>query len=89
MRATPPWTDVYISEDCESGKIQQPSQVERLLEALVSRGNLLPKECYRIRASRALSPQLQRVVERAIEKGHVWAAIWVTDQEGKWTRSVA
>ena len=54
-------------------KMQQPSQVERLLEALISRGNLLPKECYQIRASGALSPQLQRVVERAIEKGHVWA----------------
>ena len=54
-------------------KMQQPSQVERLLEALVSRGNLLPKECYQIRACRALSSQLQRVVEQAIEKGHVWA----------------
>src|ERR1700730_18983103 len=54
-------------------KMQQPSQVERLLEALVTRGNLLPKECYQIRASGALSSQLQRVVEQAIEKGHVWA----------------
>ena len=112
-------------------KIQQPSQVERLLEALISRGNLLPKECYQIRASGALSPQLQRVVERATQTGHVWACwvdshhtwlftcemslplsrergtpalqvdlydeagelkdagVWVTDQEGKWTRSVA
>jgi len=112
-------------------KIQQPSQVERLLEALVSRGNLLPKDCYQIRASRALSSQLQRVVEQAIEKGHVWACwadgchtwlftcemslpltrergapvlqvdlydeagelkdagIWMTDQQGKWSRGVA
>ena len=112
-------------------KMQQPSQVERLLEALVSRGNLLPQECYQIRASRALSSQLQRVVEQAIEKGHVWACwadsyhtwlftcemslplsrergapvlqvdlydeagdlkdagVWVTDQEGKWTRLAA
>jgi hypothetical protein len=111
-------------------KIQQPSQVERLLEALVSRGNLLPKECYQIRASGALSSQLQRVVQQAIKKGHVWACwadsyhtwlftcemslplsrergapvlrvdlydeaaelkdagVWVTDQEGKWTRCV-
>jgi len=54
-------------------KIQQPSHVERLLEAFASRGDLLPKDCYQIRASGALSPQLQRIVERAIQKGHVWA----------------
>ena len=120
-----------LMETVRLRKIQQPSQVERLLEALVSRGNLLPKECYQIRASGALSPQLQRVVERAIAKGHVWACwadsyhswlftcemalplsrergapvlqvdlydeagelkdagIWMTDQEGKWTRCVA
>ena len=54
-------------------KIQEPSQVERLLQAFVSRGNLLPKDCYQIRAPRALSPQLQRVVARATQKGHVWA----------------
>ena len=54
-------------------KIQQPSHVERLLEAFASRGDLLPKDCYQIRASGALSPQLQRIVERAIQKGH-WHA---------------
>jgi hypothetical protein len=112
-------------------KIQQPSQMERLLEAFVSRGSLLPKECYQIRASGALSPQLQRVVDLATEKGRVWACwadsshswlftcemslplsrergapvlqvelydeagelkdagIWVTDQEGKWTRGAS
>jgi hypothetical protein len=57
-------------------KIQQPSQVERLLEAFVLRGSLLPNECYQIRASGALSPQLQRVVDLATEKGRVWAC-WV------------
>jgi hypothetical protein len=54
-------------------KIQQPSHVERLLEAFASRGDLLPKDCYQIRASGALSAQLQAVVEQAIQKGHVWA----------------
>jgi hypothetical protein len=54
-------------------KIQQPSKVERLLEAFVSRANLLPENCYQIRAPRALSPQLQRVVARATQKSHVWA----------------
>ena len=53
--------------------IQEPSHVERLLEAYVSRGDLLPKDAFQIRAMRALSPQLQRVVTRATQKGQVWA----------------
>ncbi len=54
-------------------KIQEPSHVERLLQSYVSRANLLPKDSFQIRATRALSPQLQRVVTRATQKGHVWA----------------
>ena len=54
-------------------KIQAPSQVERLLESYVSRGNFLPTDAFQIRAPRALSPQLQRVVTQAAYKGHVWA----------------
>ena len=54
-------------------KFQQPSHVERLLESYVSRGNLLPKDSFQIRTTRALSPQLQRVVARATQKGHIWA----------------
>ena len=54
-------------------KIQAPSQVERLLESYVARADLLPKDSFQIRTTRALSPQLQRVVTRATQKGHVWA----------------
>src|SRR5947199_8429196 len=54
-------------------RIQEPSHVERLLEAYVSRSGLLPTDEFQIRAQRALSPQLQRVVARATPKGHVWA----------------
>ena len=46
--------------------------MERLLEAYVSRSGL-PNDAFQIRALRALSPQLQRVVARATPKGHVWA----------------
>jgi hypothetical protein len=53
-------------------RIQEPSHVERLLDAYVSRSDLLPKDAFQIRALRALSPQLQRVVTRATQKGHVW-----------------
>ena len=68
-----PYRAAVPMETVRLRKIQQPSHVERLLEAFASRGDLLPKDCYQIRASGALSPQLQRIVERAIQKGHVWA----------------
>jgi len=53
-------------------KIQQPARLERLLEALVTRGSLVPKGCYQIRAARALSPQLQRIATRATQSKRVW-----------------
>jgi hypothetical protein len=53
-------------------KIQQPAQVERLLEAFVTRGSLLPKDCYQIRDSSGLSAQLQRVLAREAKTGRIW-----------------
>jgi len=75
-------------------KIQQPSQVERLLEAFVTRGSLLSKECYQIRASGALSPRERGApvlqVDLYDEAGELKdAGIWMTDQQGKWSRGVA
>ena len=52
--------------------IQQPSRVERLLEALVTRGSLLPEGAYQIRDPEALPSDLQRTLIRETEKGHVW-----------------
>jgi len=63
-------------------KIQQPSQLQRLLEALVTRGQLVHKDAYQIRAARALSPQLQRVAARASQNKRVWAC-WA-DSDHAW-----
>jgi hypothetical protein len=60
-------------------KIQQPSHLERLLEALVTRGALVPKDAFQIRASRALSPQLQRIASQAVQGNRVWAC-WADSQ---------
>ena len=59
--------------------LQQPSQIEVLLEALVSRGDLLPKDAYRIRDPTALSPQLQMIIPRVASEGRIWAC-WATAQ---------
>lgn len=52
--------------------LQQPSQVERLLEAFVARGDFVPEGCYQIRDASALPSQLQRVLVQASEEGRVW-----------------
>src|SRR6266403_3096189 len=60
--------------------IQQPSHIERLLEALVSRANLLPKDGYQIRDPSALPPQLQALITQATQEGRVWGC-WVNSFE--------
>jgi hypothetical protein len=62
--------------------IQQPVQVERLLQACVLRGNLLPRGAYRIRDPEALPSSLQWILRRETEHGHVWAC-W-TDGLRSW-----
>jgi hypothetical protein len=57
--------------------LQQPAQIEVLLEALVQRADLLPKDAYRIRDPRALLSQLQMIVARAASEGRIWAC-WAT-----------
>src|SRR6266404_8657811 len=54
--------------------LQQPSQVLKLLEAFVARGDLLPEGCYQIRDPGALPSPLKLVLTRAIEEGRVWAS---------------
>lgn len=53
--------------------IQQPSEVERLLEALVTHMKVLPKDCYPIRDPATLPSQLQRIVALESAKGYTWA----------------
>jgi hypothetical protein len=60
--------------------IQQPSHIERLLEALVSRANLLPKDCYQIRDPAALPSALQAVIAQAAREGRVWGC-WANSYE--------
>jgi hypothetical protein len=53
-------------------KIQQPSQLERLLEAFVSRGDLLPPAAYQIRDPKTVPTPLRRLVSQAVRDGQVW-----------------
>ena len=73
---------MQVMETVRLRKIQQPSRVERLLEAFAESANILPPDCYRIRDVRALSTPLQRLVDQATHRKHAWGC-W-TDDKGIW-----
>jgi hypothetical protein len=54
-------------------KLQEPSQVERLLELVISRAQLVPDTAYPIRDPKALPPELQRIALQAVKEGRVWS----------------
>ena len=53
-------------------RLQHP-QVERLLEAYISRSNVLPKGSYQIRDPRSVPVGLQGILSQAMEQGKVWS----------------
>lgn len=61
-------------------RMQEPSRVQRLLEAYVSRANILPEGSYPVRDARELPPRLKVVIARALAQGHVWACWARTSQ---------
>jgi len=54
-------------------RIQEPSRVERLLEACVSRLSLVPPDACQIRDPNGLPASLRAVLVRARKQGQVWA----------------
>ncbi len=54
-------------------RIQQPSRVERLLEAYISRAGVLPEDAYQVRDRSELPGRVQAIVTRAIAQGQVWS----------------
>jgi hypothetical protein len=52
--------------------LQQPSHVERLLEAFSARTDILPPDAYRIRDPAALPVPLQRLASKAKREGQGW-----------------
>jgi hypothetical protein len=61
-------------------KMQQPSKVERLLEAFILRSNVLPNEFYQIRDPGSVPQVLQPILSQATDKGKVWSC-WATGSD--------
>jgi hypothetical protein len=55
-------------------RIQEPSRVERLLEAYISRAGILPEGAYQVRDRNELPNRVQTIVNRANAHGQVWSA---------------
>jgi hypothetical protein len=55
-------------------KIQVPTSLERLLDALITRAKLVPEDGYRIRDPKSLPILLQNLIKRATPDGKVWSA---------------
>jgi hypothetical protein len=54
-------------------RINEPSRLERLLEAFISSVGALPDGAYQIRNPRELPQSLQTLLARALEDGQVWS----------------
>ena len=54
-------------------RIQEPSRVERLLDAYVSRSSLVPPDACQIRDPSAVPVSLRAVLVRAREQGQIWS----------------
>jgi hypothetical protein len=61
-------------------KIQQPSKVERLLEACISRSDVLPKGCHQIRDPASVPQGLQLILNQATTQGKVWSC-WTNSSD--------
>ena len=53
--------------------IQQPSHLERLLEAYITRSKVIPPESYQIRDPAAMIRVLRSIALQATAEGRVWA----------------
>lgn len=60
--------------------IQNPSHVGRLLEELIARATLLPKDAQQVHDPDALPQPLRALVSHAAAEGRVWAC-WASSQE--------
>ena len=62
-----------LAETLRLKRLQQPSQIERLLETFIARSNFLPADLYQIRDPDALPATLRRLAITAPVEGRVWS----------------
>lgn len=61
-------------------RMQEPSRVERLLEAYISRAGALPYGSYQLRDPKELPRELRTILSEAVEWGEVWSC-WASGSQ--------
>jgi hypothetical protein len=64
-------------------RIQEPSRVERILDAYISRTSSLPYDAYQIRDPSKLPENLQVLLARVLKEGRVWSC-WARGPQHIW-----
>jgi hypothetical protein len=64
-------------------RIQEPSRVERILDAYISRTSSLPDDAFQIRDPSQLPKNLQLLLTRGLREGRVWSC-WAHGQQHIW-----
>jgi hypothetical protein len=62
-----------VAETHRLRTLQQPSQIERLLESLVSHTELVPSGAYPIRDLKSVPRELRSIAAQATKQGRAWA----------------
>ena len=75
--------EIVSVETLRLRRIQQPSKVERLLDAYISRSTGLPQGSYQIRDPSSVPSGLQQIVSQATEQGKVWSC-WSAGSSDTW-----
>jgi hypothetical protein len=62
-----------VSQTIRLRKLQEPTYLSRLLEALIVRAGFVPLGAYQIRAATSLPTELRNIAELAVHNGRTWS----------------
>ena len=62
-----------MSQTIRLRKLQEPTQLSRLLDALIARAMLVPVGAYQIRALSSVPAELREIAELAVDSGRAWS----------------
>jgi hypothetical protein len=62
-----------VSQTLRLRRLQEPTHLSRLLEALVVRSGLVPSDAYQIRALDSVPMELRNIAELASDSGRAWS----------------
>ena len=62
-----------MSQTLRLRKLQEPTHLSRLLDALILRAELVPPDAYQIRSADSVPSELRNIAKLAVHSGRVWS----------------